>query len=300
VTPNQNHPESLAILFADVAGSTRLYERRGNAIAQHVIGLCLGFLRDVVAHTRGVVIKEIGDEVMCTFCLPDDAASAAEEMQRTVEQASAFGKFENEHVRIRIGFHFGPVVFEDADVFGDAVNVAARVVAQAKAQQILTTRETIERLPEARRANARLIDRVMVKGKSEEVELHELLWDIENLTVLQGELMTNGGRITARVTFRDKEYFLDTTHPILRFGRGEENDLVIPDTLASRLHARLELRKGKVMLVDQSLNGTYVQMEGEPEIHVRRDEQVLRGRGAICLGRTTLSTPDLRIMFTCG
>ncbi len=55
--------------------------------------------------------------------------------------------------------------------------------------------------------------------------------------------MNNGGLITAGVTFRDKEYFLDTTHPILRFGRGEENDLLIPDTLASRLHARLELRK---------------------------------------------------------
>ena len=297
---NEQKPESLAILFADVAGSTRLYERRGNAVAQKIIGACLGYLREIVARTRGVVIKEIGDEVMCTFCQAEDAASAAEDMQRTVQQASAFGKFENEQVRIRVGFHFGPVVREEADVFGDAVNVAARVVAQAKAQQILTTRDTMQCLPESRRANARMIDRVMVKGKTEQVELHELLWDIDNLTVLQGELVADGARITARLTFRDKEYFLDTEHPILRFGRGEENDLVIPDGLASRLHGRLELRKGKVVLVDQSLNGTYVQMQEDAEIHVRRDEQVLRGRGAICLGRSTSSSPDLRIMFTCG
>jgi class 3 adenylate cyclase len=292
--------DSLAILFADVAGSTRLYERRGNAIAQQIIGLCLGFLRDVVTRSHGVVIKEIGDEVMCTFCLPDDAACAAEEMQRTVQQASAFGKFENEQVRIRVGFHYGPVVRDQEDVFGDAVNVAARVAAQAKAQQILTTRETMERLPEARRASARLIDKVMVKGKTEEVELHELLWDIENLTVMQGGLKADGVRLTARVTYREKEYFLDAEHPILRCGRGEENDLVVADGLVSRLHARLELRKGKVVLVDQSLNGTFVQMEGEPEIHVRRDEQPVRGRGAICLGRTTLASPEWRIMFTCG
>jgi len=296
----EQKPEHLAILFADVAGSTRLYERRGNAIAQHIIGACLGYLRDIVERTRGVIIKEIGDEVMCTFAQADDAASAAEDMQRTVQQASAFGKFENEQVRIRVGFHYGPVVREEADVFGDAVNVAARVVAQAKAQQILTTRETMEYLPESRRANTRMIDRVMVKGKTGQVELHELLWDIDNLTVLQGGLVSEGAGITARITFRDKEIFLDTEHPILRFGRGDENDLVVPDGLASRLHGRLELRKGKLVLVDQSLNGTYVQMEDQTEIHVRRDEQVLRGRGAICLGRSTLSSPELRIMFTCG
>jgi len=297
---NTRQTESLAILFADVAGSTRLYERRGNAIAQHIIGVCLGFLRDVVCRSHGVVIKEIGDEVMCTFPLADDAAFAAEEMQRTVLQASAFGKFENEQVRIRVGFHFGPVVCEEKDVFGDAVNVAARVVAQAKAQQILTTRDTMERLAEARRANARLIDKLIVKGKSEEMELHELLWDIENLTVMQGGPMTEGGCMTARVTLLDKELFLDARHPILRLGRGEENDFVLADTLASRLHARLELRKGKVILVDQSLNGTYVRIEDEPEIHIRRDEQVLRSRGVISLGRPTPGPEEFRIMFTCG
>ncbi|HSQ76049.1 MAG TPA: adenylate/guanylate cyclase domain-containing protein, partial [Bacteroidota bacterium] len=92
---NEQKPESLAILFADVAGSTRLYERRGDTIAQKIIGACLGTMRDIVDRTRGVVIKELGDEVMCTFSRAEDAASAAEDMQRTVQQASSFGKFEN-------------------------------------------------------------------------------------------------------------------------------------------------------------------------------------------------------------
>ena len=236
---NEQKPESLVILFADVAGSTRLYERRGNAVAQKIIGACLGYLRDIVSRTRGSVIKEIGDEVMCTFCQAEDAASAAEDMQRTVQQASAFGKFDNEQVRIRVGFHFGPVVREEADVFGDAVNVAARVVAQAKAQQILTTRETMQCLPESRRANARMIDRVMVKGKTEHVELHELLWDIDNLNGSAGR--TGGRRCPdhgAACTFCDKEYSSGYGASDPRFGRGEENELVIPDGLASRLYGR--------------------------------------------------------------
>jgi adenylate cyclase len=292
--------EELAILFADVAGSTHLYERKGDAFARRVIGLCLGFLRQVVHAEHGLVIKEIGDEVMCTFSSAEHAAAAAIEMQRTIQQACSFGKFENEQLRIRVGFHHGPVVRGNEDVFGDAVNVAARVAAQAKAQQILTTLETMEHLSVERRAKTRLIDKVMVKGKTQELELHELLWDIDNLTVLQNGLVADGMCITARLTFAGKEFFLDAKHPVLRLGRGDENDIVVADTLASRLHARLELRKKKVVLVDQSLNGTYFRVEGGDEGFLRRDEQTLRGRGVISLGRTPESNPGLRVLFTCG
>jgi adenylate cyclase len=297
---SQQESEQLAILFADVAGSTHLYEQKGDAFARRVIGLCLGFLKQVVQCEQGLVIKEIGDEVMCTFATAEHAAAAAIEMQRTIQQACSFGKFENEQLRIRVGFHIGPVVRGNGDVFGDAVNVAARVVAQAKAQQILTTQETMDRLPEERRTKARLIDKVMLKGKSQELELHELLWEIDNLTVMQDGLVAEGIRITARLTYSGKEFFLDAEHPILRMGRGNENDIVVTDTLASRLHARVELRKKKVVLVDQSLNGTYYRVEGADEGFLRRDEQTLQGRGVISLGRSPESNPDLRILFTCG
>lgn len=296
----QQEADQLAILFADVAGSTRLYERKGDTFARRVIGLCLGYLKQVVHGEEGTVIKEIGDEVMCTFSSAEHAAAAAIEMQRTIQQACSFGKFEDEQIRIRVGFHFGPVVRGNADVFGDAVNVAARVVAQAKAQQILTTLDTMVQLPEERRAKARLIDRVMLKGKTQELELHELLWDIDNLTVMQDGLVADGIHITARFSYAGKEYFLDADHPVLRLGRGAENDIVVADTLASRLHARVELHKKKVVLVDQSLNGTYFRMEGEEGGFLRRDEQTLRNRGVISLGRAPETNPEHRILFTCN
>jgi adenylate cyclase len=299
-TMNQQAPEELAILFADVAGSTRLYERKGDTFARRVIGLCIGYMRQVVQDEQGIVIKEIGDEVMCTFSSAEHAATAAIDMQRTIQQACSFGKFENEQLKIRVGFHFGPIVRGDNDVFGDAVNVAARVVAQAKAQQILTTLDTMLHLPEDRRNRTRLIDRVTLKGKTQELELHELLWDIENLTVLQDGLISEGVQITARLTYAGKEFFLDAEHAVLKLGRGNENEIVVADSLASRLHARLELRKKKVILVDQSLNGTYYRMEGEEGGFLRRDEQPIHGRGVISLGRAPESNPDHRILFTCS
>ncbi|MCD4716691.1 MAG: hypothetical protein K8R45_08115, partial [Desulfobacterales bacterium] len=59
--------DTLAILFADIAKSTNLYETLGDKIAQNLIGTCLSLFSDVTARYNGTVIKTIGDEIMCTF-----------------------------------------------------------------------------------------------------------------------------------------------------------------------------------------------------------------------------------------
>jgi pSer/pThr/pTyr-binding forkhead associated (FHA) protein len=81
-----------------------------------------------------------------------------------------------------------------------------------------------------------------------------------------------------------REIVLGEANPVVRLGRDPENDVVIADRMASRLHARIERRRDKFVLVDQSSNGTYVTVEGEPEIHVRREEIILHGRGQISFG----------------
>jgi pSer/pThr/pTyr-binding forkhead associated (FHA) protein len=92
---------------------------------------------------------------------------------------------------------------------------------------------------------------------------------------------------------------LSKSRPSLRFGRGTENDFVVPDHQASRLHARIELRRDRFVLVDQSMNGTYVQMDGVAEVCLRRDEVPLKGTGLISLGRATASEAAIHIRFTC-
>ena len=75
-------------------------------------------------------------------------------------------------IQIRVGFHFGPAIMEGGDVFGDAVNVAARMAAQAKGGQIITTQSTLDLLSPARRAGSRFVDRAPLKGKKKKNEIY--------------------------------------------------------------------------------------------------------------------------------
>lgn len=117
-------PRKLVILFADVAGSTKLYETLGDAEALATIGRCLDIMKAVCDDHGGRVVKTIGDETMAVFPLPANAAYAAIAMQT---QISALRTSKGAPLAIHAGFHFGPVIDDSTDVFGDAVNVAARL-----------------------------------------------------------------------------------------------------------------------------------------------------------------------------
>ncbi|HEX9656152.1 MAG TPA: adenylate/guanylate cyclase domain-containing protein [Bacteroidota bacterium] len=288
----------LAILFADIAGSTRLYELFGNTVAQRVIAQALGILTDVVHKQEGIVVKLIGDEIMCRFNECEKASQAAVEMQRVLKEASRMNAFENQTINVRIGFSFGPVIESDSDIFGEAVNLAARVVAQAKAKEILTTKETSDLLGEM--AKTRFVERMKLKGINEPLELHEILWEHENLTLVENDMRerTNDCQ-QLLVKFKGKNRSLNGDEPKVSMGRGEENDLVVLNGLASREHARIEFRGDRFVFVDQSINGSYVLVYGEREEFVRRDEFHLRGSGMISLGRSTGSDHDECIHFAC-
>ena len=111
-----------AVLFADVSGSTKLYETAGNAVAHAAVESCVNLMRQKTQAAKGRVIKTIGDEVMSAFSSADDAADAAIEMQLAISELPPVG---NTTLGIRIGFNYGPVVERDGDVFGDAVNLAS-------------------------------------------------------------------------------------------------------------------------------------------------------------------------------
>ena len=182
----------LAIMFADIAGSTQLYEKVDNVRAKNAASHCIKLLSKVTIEHQGQVIKTIGDEVMCTFPTADYAAKAAVRMQELVADQSDSTWLQ---LRIRVGFHFGEVILENADVFGDAVNLAARMAAQAKAEQIITSGETLKTMSPYLRTNSRVLITTTVKGKANPIQICELTWGEEDLTIIEGEdapLFTTG------------------------------------------------------------------------------------------------------------
>ncbi|MDH3251769.1 MAG: FHA domain-containing protein, partial [Ignavibacteria bacterium] len=200
---------------------------------------------------------------------------------------------------IRVGFHYGPVIREKGDVFGDAVNLAARIVGQAKPHQVLTSRQTCESLDADIRKSARFIDQVAVKGKLEELELFELIWDLENVTLVEAPSPEQRAGGSLMLRFHDHTVQFDSSRLSLTIGRGEGSDIVLTDVLASRLHARIELRRDRFVFVDQSINGSYVHVFGSNELYVRRDETVLHGSGIISPARPSDGNTAEVIHFTC-
>jgi class 3 adenylate cyclase len=292
----------LAILFADVVGSTRLFEVMGDLRARDMVTVCLEVMREATEQHHGTVIKTIGDEVMSTFPSADDALNAAGQMQKQIAAHTEL-RVDGMPVSIRIGCHFGPVVLEARDVFGSSVHTANRMTSQAKAGQIITTAATVERLSPEWRASVRQIDVATIRGQGGEVALYEVLWQTDDVTSMLPAIALTGRDNRKpqrlRLSVQDREVILDENRPHATIGRAEDNDIVIRGNLISRLHARIEFGRNRFTLTDQSTNGTFVQISGEEEAFVRRDSMPIKGDGLIGLGRIPDRDSPLTIHFSC-
>ena len=291
---------NIAIMFADISGSTRLFEVLGDATARVTVSDTLELLTKVIHIHNGTVIKTIGDEIMCTFPTADDSANAAVEMQETLEDANEM-KDEGPEIKIRVGMHFGPALLEGGDVFGDAVNVAARMAAQAKGGQVITTKSTVDLLEPIMRASTRFVDRAPIKGKKEDIEIFEIIWQEEDVTRMATGLMEDAPKIpqvSLKVSYGGNNITLDQNRSALVMGRSQACDLPINEKLASRQHVRIELRRNKFFIIDQSTNGTHVQLENAEDAFLRREEMPISSNGAISLGKSFSENPTEVVAFT--
>ena len=293
----------VTILFADVVGSTHLYEALGDDRARETVQRCVDIMKQSTEEYGGSVIKTVGDEVMSTFPSADDALNAASQMQQRITNGEDISAKET-RVAIRIGCHFGPVVVENRDIFGAAVNMANRMTSQAKAGQIITTQTTVEQLSGEWRSLVRQIDLATVRGQSSEVAVFEVLWQPEEATSMLPSIdigrEPSKPKATAslQLRFGDEEIVLgEGSFVAITLGRADENDIVIKGKLISRIHARIEMQKNKFLLIDESTNGTFVQRDDGEELFVRRDSSELVDSGVISLGRVAQRGTPLAVEF---
>jgi adenylate cyclase len=288
----------VAIVFADVVGSTQLYDKFGDTKASETVAACLDIMKDATFQFNGTVIKTIGDEVMSTFENVDEAMGAAVMMQTRI---SAHGKKEGGiPVALRIGCHYGPVVQEQNDIFGAAVHTANRMTSQAKAKQIVISGFTVEQMSPELRNQTRQIDVATVRGRIDEVALFELVWQPEEATSMLPTIeWENKGRKASKLllNFKDATVEVSDQHKSVNLGRADDNDLVVKGNLISRIHAKIEMRRGKFVLVDQSTNGTFLQNVQGQEAFVRRDSTELGEEGTIGLGRAEAPGSSLAIYY---
>ncbi|MCK5769311.1 adenylate/guanylate cyclase domain-containing protein [Algiphilus sp.] len=273
---------AIGVLFVDIVGSTRLYRSHGDERAEALVGAALQRCCDAAERYRGRRIKSIGDALMCVFPDAESAARAAMDMQR---EARVPLPGEDLTLELRVGFASGEAVERDGDYFGDVVNIAARVSDMAKSGQILTTESTGSELPEEIGASVRVFDNTPVKGITESILVSQVVWDRRSHTeVFSASDIVGALKLVLR--HRDVEAVLTPLKLPFVIGRQQDCDLVVDAPFASRRHLRIEYRRGKFVLVDESTNGTYVAHgEGEEKLaYVRNEPFALFATGRFWLG----------------
>ncbi len=294
--------QQLTTVFADVSGSTKLFEQRGDVEARRIIANVLAALTEVVQRHGGRVIKTIGDEIMCTFPGALQGILAAVDMQRRVAHSMEFVR---DNLGIRVGLHHGDALIEDGDVFGDSVNTAARMASLAKREQIVTTASTLKGLTTAGNIRTRSLGRARVSGKLLPIEIVDVIWqeDTSNITTVQRAIrIDDGGTTDVKLTlrFRGQVIELNESSDPFSIGRDAGNSLVIETEWVSRNHALVEFKKGYFILSDRSTNATYVKLGEDDELRVHRDEIHLRKSGTISLGQTVTANQQDVVYFQCS
>ncbi len=174
------------------------------------------------------------------------------------------------------------------------------MTSQAKSRQIVLSGSTVDKLGQDLRKQTRQIDIATVRGRMDEVALYELLWNPDEATSMLPTIEWESKTRRASkllVSFRDQSVELNDQRKSVNLGRADDNELVIKGNLISRIHAKVEMRRGKFVLIDQSTNGTFLlNIQGE-ETFVRRDTADLAAEGTIGLGRTEQPGAALAIHY---
>ncbi len=274
-----------AVLFANVTDAAALRESRGREAALEAVERCVGKLRESVESSHGRVVKVLGDHVMAVFATPDAAAFAASSMQYAVDGLAPPG---GPRLGVGVGFHYGELIQSGDDFFGGTVNLAARLAEKAATGDIITSQETSRQLGAMFRPFIRPPYALHVKGKTEEVQVCELIWrqaGEQTLSFANRTPVKEDPRVL-RLKYRDREILCRRHNDLIVLGREVGCDLVIADKMASRHHCTIERRQDKFVLADQSANGTYVTPGKEAaEILLRREEITLVKHGWIAFGQ---------------
>jgi len=287
--PIETH-ENCAVLFADMSGSTKLYLTVGDDRAREIVAQTLERWSVLTLADGGQVIQLRGDGMLCTFPSVDAALRAAVAMRDMPYEPT---------LSMHAGIHAGAVQRDAEQLYGDAVNTAARMADIAKRFEIVLTEAAQRQLEDgARWRNLRLISKVPVKGKPEPMDIYLLPNEKQKLTDYRPPLKANR-LVSLQLRYGTRLVVVDASAAACVIGRDDECRMKIDHHLVSRRHASIECVSGKFFLQDHSTNGTYVTEAGGAEATLlQREMYQLKGSGAISLGIEPALNAEHLIVFS--
>jgi class 3 adenylate cyclase len=293
------------VVFADLFGSTGVFESLGNAKATEAVTQATNWVAERISTSGGKVVKLLGDGVLATFKKSPEAIAAVVDIQRSYQLRLA-SLPPQLYMPLRIGVVRGDVVLVDDDCYGDAVNTASRLSELTGPHQIWVNDKAIEKSPKLSDVHFRFLGPIAIRGRSEPCNVYQIEWQEDqnsdyftvqapvNQASESPDIDALGGQIEL-VHNEHRQRFQAFELPI-HIGRFRKVDFVINDPRVSRTHASIGWRNGSFLLVDESSYGSWVRFAGSgADLMLRRDECVLHGHGQIALG-TSFGDPGAPII----
>ncbi|WP_298213144.1 adenylate/guanylate cyclase domain-containing protein [Acidovorax sp.] len=291
------------VVFADISGSTSLYETLGNERATEVVTQVTQWIGDTIESHGGRVVKKLGDGALCVFGDAASAVAATTAMQR-LHQARLSRWPQPLRMEIRVGVSTGEVVDVDGDCYGDAVNVASRLCERAGPAEIWATEATVLQAGDASDARYRKLGLMEIRGKADSLMLYQVEWrenqEPDSLT-MQAALVSNYAPMDSilgqiQFSWHGVNLSFSSSDAPVHVGRATDVQLCVNDPRVSRLHARIDWRNSGFVLTDLSSFGTWVRFDGsDAPVRLRRDACILHGSGKIALG-VSFSEPSAPVM----
>jgi len=285
------------VIFAGFIGMDNVIKAAGDSAAQEAVARCFERIGGAATSCGGRLAKTMRDKAMILVATPDAAADAAVAIHTAVAEFPAVAAIK---LTLGIGFQYGPVIQKDTDVFGDTVNMAARLGEQAAQGQIITSQDTADLLSPIYRPWLRKLGAVEVKGRSDQVEICELVWRADDsATLISKRRVSAEGSMKLKLKYRGVEVVRRREKDAIVIGRETDSGLVVDHDKVSRHHCTIERRGDKFVLTDISSNGTYVTIQGEPEVQLAREELTLSKRGWIAFGQPRVAAKEAAVEFIC-
>lgn len=292
------------VLFADLRGSTALFETLGNAEATSVVTHCIAALGRPVAEHEGHVVKTLGDGLMAVFADSAPAVLASIVMHEALDGIAQKGRERGaspglKALRLQIGMARGEVVEMGGDCFGDAVNVAARLLDHAGDNETLVTDDVLRSLGAAMRGRFRSLDRLTLRGRVEPVAVHVLgRRRGGDAAITQfGDVPTAGEPAGLRLSWNAHSRIFEVRQLPVVLGRSPQAAFCVDDSRVSRSHARIDCYGGSFQLTDLSFNGTYVRFADGEIVSLRRGSCTLHGSGTVGLGSSPVDAGAACVNF---
>jgi adenylate cyclase len=292
------------VMFADLRGSTALYETLGNAEATSVVTHCINALAGVVGGHGGTVVKTLGDGLMAVFSLPQPALLAALEMHEVLEAMVSRGHERGASsglraLRVQVALARGEVVELGGDCYGDAVNVAARLLDHTGDNETLATAEVLRELPLALATRFRSLDRLVLRGRLEPVQVNVMggRRTLDMAPTQFGDMAPVSEPDALRLDWGGLHRIFTSRQIPVVLGRSPQATFCVDDSRVSRSHARVDWHGGAFQLTDLSYNGTYVRFADGEIVSLRRGSCTLHGSGSIGLGGSPLDPSSACLAF---